>query len=344
MTGCFRDDSLGQPVYRCLYCSYDTFDERSMGSHITIHPQVIHPEDGLPLSDWIKNEVENPRISGTSILIGLLTWNTVAASSEAARAIMEERRRLECLGLHVGIHWCDNGSTDGTVEALSGIFSGVWISASLFSENVGQCPARNYMIREAVAEDGGYDYLMLVDGDIEIIPYSAFALALYLSSVPHKVGCAGLASHNCTAVQGDGVANRLLKVHPEMVRRDPRIAWTQYGMFRTSMLREGLLFEERGPFSGPGWGFEDDDFYLQMQQRGYESVNTPFFRYYHRPRGSSVRNLGESLAAKVLEERRSFLLEKWKGVPEAQWRIQQIAAQHLPQQVKQVEQWRATVV
>ena len=45
---------------------------------------------------------------------------------------------------------------------------------------------------------------------------------------------------------------------------------TQYGMFPRALFKQGVRFEENGPFTGAGWGFEDNDLAFQMELKDFQ--------------------------------------------------------------------------
>ena len=94
------------------------------------------------------------------------------------------------------------------------------------------------------------------------------------------------------------------------------VAWTQYGLFRAGIFRDGVRFDEDPPFDGAGWGFEDNDLAFQMEVRGYRSQRFMGVTYLHRKARSSIRimrRLGIDADA-LFAKRRSRLLEKWAHV------------------------------
>lgn len=305
--GYFLDSFNRQTVYRCAGCKYDSFVESNIRTHVSrSHPPIELPDTQDLLSSWIGRQ--NAPISGENrVFIGFLTWNTDRASELAAYQIAQERLRLAALGVQSIAMWVDNHSEDATVELVSQITGG--FPTHLYSQNMGQSFARNRMLDEAMG--WGATHIMFVDGDIEIVPYSSYAMMNYLNTSPNVIGCVGLTSSNCTSQPDSHVATECRRIDHDMTFGEPLIAWTQYGMFRPEMFRAGLRFDEKG-FGGPGWGLEDDDFYFQMHSAGYESRNTPYFRYLHRPRNSSLRNLGQSLATKLFDQRRTYILSKWR--------------------------------
>ena len=49
-------------------------------------------------------------------------------------------------------------------------------------------------------------------------------------------------------------------------------AWTHYSVYRSKIFNNGVVFDETGPFSGPGYGFDDDDLGMQIIEAGYQIV------------------------------------------------------------------------
>lgn len=302
----FEDSIAGQPIYRCLQCKFDSFSASTIRTHCALHEQLVPPETGIPIAMWEKSRQNC--LGAAKIAICFLTWNTVKSSALAARAIANEYQRLLRLGCQCKVFWADNGSYDGTQESVGMEFAQIPYAHSLFDTNFGQSVARNSMI--SLATVWGYDYLLMVDGDVEIVPYSAFALARYLSEHPSNIGCIGLHCHNSTHIDDANVSTECRYIATWMADSSPRIAWTNYGMFRREVL-DIVRFDEAEPFLGPGWGFEDDDLCLSMLVSGFECRNTKWFRHMHRRRHSSLRLLDPSLAAKVFNYRKRYLIEKW---------------------------------
>jgi hypothetical protein len=87
-------------------------------------------------------------------------------------------------------------------------------------------------------------------------------------------------------------------------------------MFRREIFDDGIQFDDTSPFTGPGWGFEDNDFAFQMDAQGY--INQRFFgmTYLHRDMRSSIRIMRELGidARAIFEKRKQRVLEKWSEV------------------------------
>lgn len=325
--GYYQDTHTNQPVYRCQRCKYDTFQLQSIQHHVRYNcraPRAL-PEEDIPFSEWLQSHKDTLR--GLEIGVSLLTWNTREASEFAAHALLAEAQRLSGFGIKLHLFWADNGSEDGTLESLNDIFGDTLAAKFSYAVNLGQSKARNDLIW-AVQKTKPH-YMLMVDGDIELVPYSAFAMARFLESVPDNIGCIGMNSRNCTHKLDLETATSCRKIEAWMTQGDPQIAWTNYGMFRMPVL-EVCKFDETGPFDGPGWGFEDDDLYMQMRVSGYDSLNTPNFRHLHRRRHSSVKNLGMDTATAIHHERQRYLVQKWKNEPMVADRIRAISHQTMP--------------
>jgi glycosyltransferase involved in cell wall biosynthesis/SAM-dependent methyltransferase len=250
------------------------------------------------------------------VVLSLLTWNTRNVSLESAHAYIREARMLRRLGCDPCLCICDNGSTDGTAEALRQVEQELEMPHRFIynATNLGNSIARNQII-DYVLECGA-DYLLFMDGDIEVVPFSSFAMLRYLESRGHRLGCIGADSAGQTQ-QRERAAPCLFSVEECRTEAVDLVAWTQYGMFRRAVFEAGVRFDETGPMGKPGWGFEDNDLAFQLEARGF--VNQRFFgmTYLHRAPRSSTRNLrAEGIDPNPLfEERKQHVVTKWAGVP-----------------------------
>lgn len=316
----FKDLIGKHPVFRCCECAWDGFAESNALQHSTLHEAKEMPVESLPHNEWLKDEMRQWKLKDIGITIGLLTWNTREASRFAAISVVEEINRLRKFGARAKYCWVDNGSSDGTVKELKEIFDGVPGSRHLGKENRGQCASRNEYIYDALEDD--HEYLIMVDGDTELIPYSTYAMAVFMERMDRTVGCFGLDSSNSTATGDSQVAEHMREVEDWMVQCHKEMAWTQYGIFRTEMFmlnlrykKPGIRFDEADCFLGPGWGLDDNDIFLQMHASGYKSLSTPYFRYMHRYRHSSMAHMDPSLLNKNFQERCRYMVTKWKDHP-----------------------------
>ncbi|MDQ3745601.1 MAG: hypothetical protein M3444_14580, partial [Acidobacteriota bacterium] len=182
-------------------------------------------------------------------------------------------------------------------------------------ENRGSSVARNQIIDCAL--EAGADYLLMTDGDIELVPFSSFAMLRYMEDSGHRLGCLGAYMYGQSPLreQTTPCLYSLAELH---LREDSLLAWTQYGIFRREVFEAGVRFDERAPFDGPGWGFEDNDLAFQMVVRGYRIHYFVGINYLHRDLHSSMRLLREGGLDPVsnYESRRRFIIEKWAGTPD----------------------------
>ena len=249
------------------------------------------------------------------VLLAMLTWNTLAISRDSVGALVREARMLGRVGVEAGLCVVDNGSDDGTAQAIGELDAAIDVTHRFFlnPQNLGNSHARNQIIGYALS--GGFDYVLFTDGDIEIVPFSTMAMLRYLECSPAEVGCIGAFSAGCSPRRTQSTPVLFSLSGFEIASSDV-LAWTQYGMFRRSLFESGIRFDEDGPFGGPGHGFEDVDLVFQMRTRGFASHYFSGITYLHRHISSSVPNLrkGGLDPQKLYAERREHLLSKWKDV------------------------------
>lgn len=249
------------------------------------------------------------------ILLALLTWNTRDISVDSIHAYLREAHTLCRLGCDPHLCVCDNGSTDGTQAALRELESQIHIPYKLIlnPENFGNSIARNQIIDYLM--ESGADYLLFMDGDIEIIPFSSFAMFRYMENCGYSLGCIGADSAGQTPAR-DRATPFLYSVDGLRTEDVDLVAWTQYGMFRRAVFEQGVRFDENGPFRGPGWGFEDNDLAFQMKIKGFR--NQRFFGtvYLHRAAQSSIRIMQQlGFDAKLFYDRRKqYVIDKWAPI------------------------------
>lgn len=254
--------------------------------------------------------------NGRKIVLALLTWNTCNVSIDSVHAHIREARMLQRLGQVPFLCVCDNGSTDGTVEALQALEPEIDVSYKfiLNKENLGSSIARNQIIDYMLECDA--DYLLFMDGDIEIVPFSSFAMLRYMENSGHRLGCIGADSVGQTPYR-ERASAYLYSINGCPLETTNLVAWTQYGMFRREVFEDGVRFDETEPFNQAGWGFEDNDLAFQMEMKGY--LNQRFFgmTYLHRAARSSIRIMCErGINAQALYARRKqYVIDKWSSVP-----------------------------
>ncbi|HEX8685972.1 MAG TPA: glycosyltransferase, partial [Pyrinomonadaceae bacterium] len=251
------------------------------------------------------------------VVLALLTWNTRDISLEALAALAREAAALERLGQRPFICVCDNGSTDGTQAALGEACGKLAVEHRLIlnPENRGSSVARNQIIDHAV-RDRDADYVLFTDGDIELVPFSSFAMLRHMEDAGHILGCLGAYMYGQSAVRAQ-TTRTLYSLAGLQTRDEDVVAWTQYGMFRREVFDAGVRFDDAYPFDRGGWGCEDNDLAFQMLVKGYRIRRFDGMTYLHRNMHSSVRILNAlGLDPKSsYETRKQYVLEKWAGTP-----------------------------
>jgi glycosyltransferase involved in cell wall biosynthesis len=256
------------------------------------------------------------RAPGRKVVLALLTWNTRAVSLDSVRAYMREARMLGRLGQIPLLCVCDNGSTDGTAEALRALEPEIDVPYTFIfnARNAGNSIARNQIVECMRKEDA--DYVLFMDGDIEVVPFSSFAMLRYMENCGHQLGCIGADSGGQTPYR-ERASPCLYSVAGLPVDTTNLVAWTQYGMFRRVVFEAGVRFDETSPFDGPGWGFEDNDLAFQMETKGYLNQRFYGLTYLHRAARSSIRIMRQSgIDTDVLYARRKqYIIDKWSHDP-----------------------------
>jgi glycosyltransferase involved in cell wall biosynthesis len=261
-----------------------------------------------------KGKAVQPAIA-KKIVLALLTWNTRDVSLDSVRAYIGEARMLRRLGYQPFLCVCDNGSTDGTGDAVRAVISTLEFDHHLIFNrtNLGNSIARNQIIDYMRAVSA--DYVLFLDGDIEIVPFSSFAMLRYMENVGRRLGCIGACSAGQSRIR-EQTSRSFYSI--DRVEATNLVAWTQYGLFRREIFEDGVRFDEAAPFVGAGWGFEDNDLAFQMDVAGYESRRFFGMIYLHRDAGSSLRIMRRlGLDPYFLyEKRKRYVIDKWSNVPQ----------------------------
>jgi SAM-dependent methyltransferase len=250
------------------------------------------------------------------VALALLTWNMRDVSLESLAALEREARMLERLGHEALVIVCDNHSTDGLREALGKASErlGVGHRFILNTENRGSSAARNQIIEAAL--EWGADYLLFTDGDIELVPFSPFAMLRHMEDAGRVLGGLGAYSHDNTRERQRASAC-LFNLNPRLVEEAGSVVTTGYGLFRREVFEAGVRFDVSGPFERPGWGFEDNDFAFQIVTGGFAIRLFRGMRFLHRNVCSSIpllRRDGHD-PADAFQRRQRYVLDKWAGVP-----------------------------
>lgn len=194
----------------------------------------------------------------------------------------------------------DNGSKDGSREFLQQ--SGARVI--LLEDNLGISIARNVGIAATRAP-----YVFLLDGDILYVPGTLEKFKITLDLMP-QLGCIGVQGSNASVESYAAASDVFPDVEGATIRTDFAVAWTQYGLFRRELLVPG--FDESDWYGKPGHGYEDDDMFWQMRQRGYLSgyIDNPPLKYYHE-KSTGLANLRKYRIPNRVDDREKQFNNKW---------------------------------
>ncbi|MGD1097872.1 MAG: glycosyltransferase [Bryobacteraceae bacterium] len=259
---------------------------------------------------------DNESTPGKKVLLALLSWNTRDICLDSLHAYIREAKMLRRLGHEAEICICDNGSKDGTPEALRQLNDQVDVPHHfiLNPENRGNSIGRNQIIEHMLA--AGADYVLFLDGDIEVVPFSSFGMLRYMENNGVQLGCIGADSSGQTPVRGNASAF-WYAVDSGRVETTNLVAWTQYGLFRREVFEDGIRFDHSAPFDRAGWGFEDNDLAFQMDLKGYLTQRFFGMVYLHRAARSSIRIMRDQGIdpAPLYAQRKEYVIRKWSTVP-----------------------------
>jgi len=233
---------------------------------------------------WRKKKTEKMKLS-----VNILCWNNYNILHDTLHNLAEELKNIEHEIIIV-----DNGSTDGCQD-LATIKNG---------KNLGISIAKNQGIEASRGE-----FILLLDGDILYMPGSITCMFDWLEKYPKEYAI-GFYPNRFANERG---------LEEEMCIRlyEPKIhtaACLFYGMFRRTMFDRDIKCSVDGPFALPGYGWEDRDFFMQMQAKGIKQwvahINSATGKYYHAI-NSSIKQMGHDVYISSSRERAKFFKDKW---------------------------------
>lgn len=301
----------GKPLYECNLCMRDYLSEEVMIQHIhTVHSDI----HGMALQYEQQAEDRFQGLGG-KVMLSVVCWQNDSTVRSSLYALLEECRRLKFHGITPVLGLAAGEPSEmigGLVSEMEMVCLNNDIEFRYFTAetNVGASVLRNSLINLSA----DCDYILFTDGDIEIISYSSLALMALMEdskSKGAKLACIG-AYCNSYSTDRDKCTVDARYISSMLVRFEPVIAWTQYGLFDRRLL-DVCSFDER---FGAGWGFEDDDLAMQFQQIGYKVANVRGLCYLHRNIHSSLGELVKSgVDPNILfNQRKQYFLDKWRGV------------------------------
>lgn len=193
----------------------------------------------------------------------------------------------------------DNNSKDSSKEVLKS-FEGK-ITYKIRKKIAGQSENRNWMIKQTHG-----DYILLLDSDILYHPGSFDYLIKRFDNAPEDVKCIGFDPWRYTNMREMEQRDLPSLKEPFSTHGQP-IAYTQYGVFKRELFfKDNIWFDEN---FGTGYGWEDNDYALQMLEKGYKCVCIPFL-YFHNKHTEHWFNLHQEGTMRI-KERQDYFQQKW---------------------------------
>lgn len=248
------------------------------------------------------------RLDSVTVTLAFLCFNTKETSLACFDSLVREAERLEALGATVHIMVRDNGNDGTYLEIVEkyGELTAIHVSQDGGS-NVGQSRGRNLLIEMALEAES--DLLVFMDGDIQVVPLSLCAMVTYMLG-RQKLGC--LSAHPVRQTTDPELASKAL-YYVGTIQNDVSAACSGYAVYRCDVFRDGIRFETGGPFSGPGWGLEDDDIYLEMTCRGWlvwYFTDMVYLQQKMRSSWPALYQAGVNIS-ECFRQRQQYLVDKW---------------------------------
>ena len=229
--------------------------------------------------------------------VNILTWNTINPLRATLKVLEQE---LE--GIESEIIIVDNGSKDGCQD-LATIKNPV---------NLGISKGKNQGVDASRGE-----FIMMVDGDVVPVPNSIRCLLAYMELNPECDAIGFLPDKFCQHPIKEGGhkchEEYCEKLEPVKVHNGHCI---YYGMYRRRVF-DKVRFDEQ---YGVGYGYEDLDSWMQMQQHGIiqyaAGINHLCGKYFHAI-NSSINNkdcLGFEEYMRTSMKRSQIFKKKWERV------------------------------
>jgi GT2 family glycosyltransferase len=214
----------------------------------------------------------------TAVVSIVLNWNRRTLTLECLAALAGSRVRED---ISHRILVVDNGSTDGSVEAIRATFPEVEVVA--LPQNVGYARGTNAGVRRAL--ERGADWTLLVNNDAEVTPDTLAVLleaaeahgagmvvpTIVTFDTPERVWPAAGHRRRLTLAAFDSTA-----APPGAAPYDVDWVAACVVLVRAELWRDVGLFDERYLFY-----YEDHDLCLRAKRRGWRLLHVPAARARH---------------------------------------------------------------
>lgn len=225
--------------------------------------------------------------------VNILSWNTYKTLHDALHVL-----KAELEGMDAEVIVVDNGSIDGCQD-LATIKNPV---------NLGISKGKNQGIDASTG-----DYILLLDGDIIPVPNSIRCLVAHLDAHSDCQAIGFLP--NKFSTQHNKYGKEFHESYCEKL--DPieehKGHCIYYGMYRREVFKK-VRFDENYKV---GYGWEDLDSYMQMEQAGIKQwvagINHKSGKYFHAI-NSSIRQMGFEKYMETCKNRGVYFKQKWQGV------------------------------
>ena len=198
----------------------------------------------------------------------------------------------------------DNNSQDNTKELLKKYDNNPKVKYWIWDIK-GASYNRNWMVKHSQGK-----YILLLDSDVLYESGSFDYLIKRLETAPkidnYSFGVVGFTFFSFTNIMGEQARHLPPDDSPFLYVYEPCVP-CQYGVFlRELFFEHNIWFDEN---FGVGWGYEDDDFGVQMFQKGFLCA-TIEFKYYHNKNTEQYRELHHPDFTKF-QERLQYYKQKW---------------------------------
>ena len=214
------------------------------------------------------------------ISICILNWNCLNTLKDSVELIFNE-----LIDVQHEIIIYDQNSSDGSADYIKSITANHVISI-IDIQNSGNSIARNLMINKAK-----YKYILLLDSDIIPIKNSIKAMIEFMED-NNKYVFIGYDWKSYTDIRVNATSYETGIKKQDIVDWPHKIALTQYGIFKSSVLKQ-IQFPEFYPFNEPGWGAEDDMLGICIYNQNIGLGGSIMNRIYFHNKSSSINFLGQ---------------------------------------------------
>ena len=248
-----------------------------------------------------------PNISQSNLGAIMLSWN----QKEMTLAGLTALARLDMPKPYVLL--VDNGSSDGTVEAVKVDFP--WVEVLALPENLGFCAANNRGA-EQMLKKPEIDYVIFLNNDIDLEPNCLNLLVDFMKDTPEAGACGPLMFYfdpkDHIWAAGGRVFSDLMWFPPHLKDRlDPGLKHPREVDYihGCALLVRRSVIEELGMFDERFFIYHDEvDWCLRMKKAGHSVWLVPCAHLYHKV----TQAVGQHSPMMIYYTARNKLLFWWK--------------------------------